>query len=408
MNVGMVNAWRQESRTIFLAVSNKEVIVPKLPSRPAMKGCEIDGADGFVPENAGTLTRNSCVSAGPLFDTRRRNGAQTSHASKPPAGFASFGFTLLELLVVIVVIAILAALLLPALSRARQAAENAVCQSNLGQQGIGLAMYVNEFGAYPRYYSTTFPPERRYWMQLLQHYVGDKWPEDSLVRGSVQVARQKGVYACPGYNRVGGFYYHPWSGHPGTDDSLSQWLFAGSGAYAYNASDGFLFWGGGAGSPWLLKALGGNGAGEIFNSAYGFGGKAIGKDYPYYGSLGAAVEAGRPIREAEVISPTRMISIGDSTIDPPYPSGPDMMGAPVAPAFWHLADATFSSEQEDRALTPQDKAMLRRHGGRWNELFCDGHVENGRLETFFDWRKDEVLKLWNRDNQPHREQFQVR
>ena len=80
----------------------------------------------------------------------------------------------------------------------------------------------------------------------------------------------------------------------------------------------------------------------------------------------------------------------------------------MAPAWWHLADATFSTEQPDKKLTPQDKAMLRRHGGRWNEVFCDGHVENGRLEKFFDWRKDEVLRLWNRDNEPHREQFQVR
>jgi hypothetical protein len=35
-------------------------------------------------------------------------------------------------------------------------------------------------------------------------------------------------------------------------------------------------------------------------------------------------------------------------------------------------------------------------------------VENGRLEKFFDWRKDDVLRLWNRDNEPHREMFQVK
>jgi len=79
------------------------------------------------------------------------------------------------------------------------------------------------------------------------------------------------------------------------------------------------------------------------------------------------------------------------------------MGVTMAPWLSHLtALRFFPSQQLDPSLTPQDKAMLQRHGGRWNEAFCDGHVENGSLEKFFDFRNDEVLKLWNRDHQPHR------
>ena len=106
------------------------------------------------------------------------------------------GFTLIELLVVISIIALLIALLLPALSSAREAGNVAQCLSNSKTFGNLLQTYLNDN-------DDTFPAEpwglgmakEFNWRQEFAHYMGLDWRQQSDWSGEVGTTTK--AWICP-------------------------------------------------------------------------------------------------------------------------------------------------------------------------------------------------------------------
>ncbi len=114
------------------------------------------------------------------------------------------GFTLVELLVVISIITILIALLLPALSQARQMALSAECLSNVRQIVTAQQAYKGDFGTYPpgRAEGPNNPTPALYWHTMLGPYIDSNWNifVDPTGKGVMSDATPAGWYGASAQN----------------------------------------------------------------------------------------------------------------------------------------------------------------------------------------------------------------
>ncbi len=266
-------------------------------------------------------------------------------------------FTLIELLVVIVIIAILASLLLPALSRSKQLAHLTACKTHLKQWGITLQLYVNDNRIYP----VELQGDGQNWAHGLERYFGVISSSTNTPFKPLVGQARTGIPECPGYLRLPGLIYN----------KVYPFL-----SYGYNSL------GAGKSGGGLVK-------------------------YPLTAGSGN-------LPEYEVKRPSNMLALGDTIpmYELPFAEQQTLKG--YYAGFGFLAGSNpegisivnyLLSDPSSKPLTqrqPLNRAAInRRHGSKWNALFCDQHIEAFSTRSLFDIRQDQIARRWNQDNLPH-------
>jgi prepilin-type N-terminal cleavage/methylation domain-containing protein len=142
-------------------------------------------------------------------------GASTSISENAMRKGDGRAFTLVELLVVIAIIAVLISLLLPALAKARAAAMNVTCASNLRQLALGTISYATDYGALP-YTDFQSSASQLYWFDRLNNgkYV-------ALNRNLLSST----LWHCPFLTGVAGPWNRNWD-TPGLNYAMNRRLLA--------------------------------------------------------------------------------------------------------------------------------------------------------------------------------------
>lgn len=149
-----------------------------------------------------------------MCDVHKPRQSESSSAASDSSHIAHLhGFTLVELLVVISIIALLLAMLLPGLSKAREAAKSIKCQSNLRQVGLMQNLYLqdNQLRFFPAYYYYA-PGSAVTWYQTnnygyfntpaylnIRYQVGDYW-KGSMIDCPTNLSGYSGYSVDYAYN----------------------------------------------------------------------------------------------------------------------------------------------------------------------------------------------------------------
>ena len=95
-----------------------------------------------------------------------------------------------------------------------------------------------------------------------------------------------------------------------------------------------------------------------------------------------------PTLESEVKRPAAMVAMGDTTL---------VENAERVQGYVDMREGFTAVKFNYRS-----PAQERRHGGKFNVLYCDGHVAAHSMMQLYDPQNDDVRAMWNKDGLPHR------
>jgi prepilin-type N-terminal cleavage/methylation domain-containing protein/prepilin-type processing-associated H-X9-DG protein len=254
------------------------------------------------------------------------------------------GFTLVELLVVMGIIGILAGLVLSGVLSGKAKAQRVQCLSNVRELGLGMQLFVTDNHAFPL--GVTGPPEdsvheQHDWRSDLEK----EFPRLPLTQAN-------NVWHCPSFHAP-----------PSHDERIAY----GWNAYGYNAF----------------------GLESSFDDTFGLGGHKI-----------TRASENSPVRESEVLNPSDMMALGDGLVGGYFPQLYINDGSRFLKRIPIVTERGGAREPyNDR--TGSTQRAKRRHQGKANVFFCDGHAESPALIFLFQATNDAALVRWNRDHLPH-------
>jgi prepilin-type processing-associated H-X9-DG protein len=136
-------------------------------------------------------------------------------------------------------------------------------------------------------------------------------------------------------------------------------------------------------------------------NAFGLEAGAFDDTFGLGGHKGArASSENPPVREWEVLNPSDMMALGDGLDGGYFPQLCINDGSRFLRRLPVVTERGGEREPyNDR--TGSTQRAKRRHRGKANVLFCDGHAESPALIFLFQATNDAALVRWNRDHLPH-------